>query len=234
MEPHVSDQVEAMQPRKGALLLLVPVALVFATLVAYVGLFALGVIGRAADGERVVLAFAACPEAQPVIARRVDGMGLGDPQFATTPEGFSLTVTLPSDPDVAAAIPTTLATPGRLVARRVGAPEPVLFTEARVTSASIRQDLTMIPWTVLTLDEAGVASLLAWAREQREGRVEYLLDGAPIGEVSNTQPISAEVELSPMLEDDRLRLHRAAEWAIVLNGGPLPCPVTARRASGAP
>lgn len=226
MDPDVHEQVEAMQPRKGALLLLIPAAMVGLTFVLYAGMLALGLYGRPADGDRVVMAFTGCAAAAPVVQARVAFMGLGDPVLAERPDGFDLQVTLPADPHVARGIPDTLTAPGRLQAVRRDAPDQVLFTEAEVAHAAIRQDLTLIPWTVLTLTDAGVAALGAYVREDREGRVIYRMDGAEIGSVSNLKGATPEVELSPELEDDRARLEAAAARAVVLDSGPLPCPLS--------
>lgn len=223
MDPDVHAQVEAMQPRKGALLLLIPAALVVLTFVLYTAMLALGLYGRPADGDRVRMAFAGCPEAAPVVQARVAFMGLGDPRLVERADGFDLEVTLPSDVGVARSIPGTLTAPGRLEAVRRDAPDRVLFTEAEVASAAIRQDLTLIPWTVLTLTDAGVAALGAYVQEDREGRVHYRMDGVEIGSVSNLKGATPEVELTPALEDDRARMEAAAARAVVLDSGPLPC-----------
>jgi hypothetical protein len=229
MDPHVREQVEAMQPRKGALLLLIPVAMVALVFALYAVALAFGLYGRPADGERVVLVASACPEARAVVAHRVNAMGLGDPVFDEVPGGFQLTVTLPAEADVAASIPVTLATPGRLRAVRESQPDVALIENAQITGAAIRQDLTLIPWTVITLAPEGYEALLAWVREQRDGKVVWSVDGEPIGTVSNLKGAATEVEISPALDDDRARMMRAAELAIVLDSGPLPCPVAFAR-----
>jgi hypothetical protein len=225
MDPTTREQVELMKPRKGAFILLIPIFMVIAVFTAYAFMFGLGVRGRAADGPRKSFLWAACPEAQEVMAHRVAAMGLGDPEFEKTPEGFRLTTTLPSDPDVAAEIPRTLATPGVLRAHPVNAPARTLLTNDDVVNASIRQDLTLSPWTVLTLDAGGVEKLGAFVSEERDGRVVYTLDGLPIGSVSNLKGATPEVELNPEGKDDRDRLHKAAARAIILDSGPMPCPL---------
>lgn len=225
MDPSTREQVEMMKPRKGAFIFLIPIAMVVFVFVAYGFMFGLGIRGRAADGERVTLAWQGCPEARDVVARRVEGMGLGDPVFTPTDGGFRLEVTLPSDPDVAAEIPRTLATPGILRAHPVNDPARTLLTNADVARGSIRQDLTLSPWTVLSLNAAGLEKLGAFVDEEREGRVVYVLDGLPIGSVSNLKGATPEVELSPEGRDDRDRMHKAAARAILVDSGPLPCPL---------
>ncbi|MEZ4316741.1 MAG: hypothetical protein R3F61_04540 [Myxococcota bacterium] len=214
-----------MKPRKGAFILLIPVIMVIFVFVAYTAMFGLGLYGRPADGRRVDLAWKACPEAKAVVKHRVEGMGLGDPVYTDLDGGFRVTVTLPSDPEVAADIPRTLATPGVLRAHPVNDPGRTVLTNEHVTSAAIRQDLTLIPWTVLTLNTAGLAALDAFVQEDREGRLVYTIDGLPVGSVSNLKGTTPEVELTPEGRDDRDRMHKAAARSIVLDSGPVPCPM---------
>ncbi len=220
-----TEQVEAMKPRKGAIILVIPILMVVVVFVGYGVMFGLGISGRAADGKRVTLAWEGCPEALDVVQHRVEGMGLGNPVYSKTDAGFTVEVTLPADPDVAAEIPRTLATPGFLRAHPTTDPNRTLFTSDQVEKGAIRQDLTLSPWTVITLSDEGVEALKAYIDEDREGRVTYLLDGLPIGSVSNLKGPTPEVELSPEGKDDRDRMHKAAARAIIVDSGPLPCPL---------
>lgn len=223
MDPAVEEQVEMMKPRKGAFILLIPVAMVIFTVVAYTVALAAGLYGRPAEGDRVDLSWEGCPEAKDVIDHRVKGMGLGDPQWSEWDGGFTLTVTLPDDPEVAAEIPRTLATPGNLRVHPVDDPNRNILLNEHVASSAIRQDLTLSPWTVLTLTPEGLEALGDFVMEDREARLVYLLDGAPIGSVSNLKGKTAEVELTPEGTDDRDRMHKAAARAMILDSGPLPC-----------
>lgn len=226
MDEETRQQVELMKPRRGALLLLIPVSAVLLVIGLWIVALAFGVYGRPADGDRVVFTWSACPEAQAVVAHRATGMGLGNPVFTSTASGFSLEARLPADPDVAARIPITLATPATLSAHVEGTPSRVLLTNADIEGAAIRQDITLSPWTVLTLTPKGLEALRSYVREQRDGKVVYTLDGQPIGTVSNLKGAALEVELTPSAPTEKERLHAAAERAILLDSGPLPCPVT--------
>ena len=225
----INEQVQMMQPRKGALILLIPIVFIFLAFVAFFGMIGLGIWGRTADGERVTLTWASCPEARSVVEHRVQGMGLGEPVFSNTPDGFTVTMTLPSDPIIAAQIPTTLAQPGILSASRQDAPSSVVLTNEHISSAAMRQDLQLTPYTVLTLTEAGQHRLEAFVEEQKEGKLVYTLDGTEIAVMSNLMGAGPEVEFTPTdTLDARVRMQRAAERTILLDSGPLPCPITAK------
>ncbi len=216
-------QIEEMRPRKGAILLVIPIVSVVLVAVLYVGMFTLGIRGRAADGERVTMEWEGCPEAAPILRARVERMGLGDPQLEVDGRRIRLTATLPAEPDVAAQIPHTLARRGILRAYEASTPATTLFTNADIVDVGIRQDLTLMPWTVLTLTEEARLRLQEVVLANREGRVHYTLDGEPIGSVSNLKGAPVEVELTPEGTDDRDRMHKAAARTVILASGPLPC-----------
>lgn len=220
-------QIEAMKPRKGAILLVIPIVAVILVGVTYIGMYAMFLQGRAADGERVTMAWSTCAEAQPVLEKRVEAMGLGDPELTFADGTLTLVATLPAEEDVAARIPGTLAMTGLLEGRRIEAPDDVLLSNTHITDAAMRQDLTLMPWTVLTLTDAGVERLKSAVVDQRDGKVRYTLDGVEIGVVSNLKGPTREVELTPDGPTERDRMHAAAERTIVLGSGPLPCPLTA-------
>lgn len=215
------QQIQEMKPRKGAIILVFPILMVIAVFTLWIGMIGLGLQGRAADGERVELTWQGCPEAGPVLEKRVASMGLGEPELHTEGDQLRLTVTLPDEPDVAARIPTTLGMRGVLSSHAEGSDE-VLFTNADVTGAAIRQDITLSPWVVLTLTEAAQERLQAHVLAHRDGRIRYTLDGQPLGSTSNLDGAPREVELLPDGTDERDRMHRAAEQVIVLDA-PLPC-----------
>jgi hypothetical protein len=220
------QQIEDLKPRKGAILLVIPILSVIAVGILYVGMFTLGIQGRAADGDRRTFAWSTCAEAQPVVEARVAAMGLGEPE-ATFADGIlRLTTTLPAEADVAARIPQTLAMPGVITGTAESDPARTVITNADITAAAMRQDLTLMPWTVLTLTEAAQERLRAFVLEERDGKVVYRLDGQTIGTVSNLKGAPREVELTPEGTDDRDRMHKAAERSVVLGSGPLPCPLT--------
>ena len=136
---------------------------------------------------------------------------------------LSLTATLPGDPAIAASIPGTLAERGWLEAR-VG--ETPIFDSTNVTAGAIRQDLTLIPWTVLTIDDEGQKALQQAVEADREGEVVYFLDDRRIARNSNLKGWGPEVELQAEdATNDLDRMHLTAARSVVVGSGPLPCPL---------
>ena len=162
--------------------MLAPLFSVLFVFAAYGLLFGLGVLGREADGDRVQISFQGCPEAKEALAHRVDTMGLGDPQWTDSP--LAVTVTLPSDPLDAEDIPKTLVRPGVMEIYQDGDDTPT-FTNAQITTAAPRLDLTMIPYTVMTLDAEAWAQAREAAGTEPKGRWRFDLDGETIGYQSN-------------------------------------------------
>jgi hypothetical protein len=153
-------------------------------------------------------------------------MGLGNPEIQFSDGVLKVTATLPAEPDVAARIPSTLAAPGVLRGTREHQPDVEMLSNADVVQSAMRQDITLMPWTVLTLTDEAQQRLLAFVMEKRDGKVTYTLDGQVVGTVSNLKGAPHELELSPVGTDDRDRMHKAAERTAILHGGPLPCTLT--------
>ena len=226
-DEELAARVEALKPRKGAVILVIPILSVVAVFVLYAVTMWIVIGGQAPTGERVTWTFGACPEAKPFMQGRVDAMGLGRPEWLDLPDGFQLTVTLPQDADVASGIPATLTAPGRLRAYPEDLPDTTVFTSDQIDGAAIRQDLTLIPWTVLDLDATGQEAVEQTVLGHRDGEIHYTLDGTFIARVSNLKGFGPEVEFTA--EDavsDRQRLQLVAARTIILDNGPLPCPVT--------
>lgn len=221
MEQPTSADIEALKPRKGIFILAVPLVTVVLVIGAYVIAWVVAIQGRAADGERVTLSWKACEGAQEVVRARVEAIGLGEPVLEQTDGVLTLTATLPSDPTIAGSIPSTLAEKGVLEARVNG---EVIFDSTNITAGSIRQDLTLIPWTVLTLDEHALGQLEKAVLANREGEVVYFLDGRRIGRVSNLKGWGPEVEIhAEDATNDIERMHKTAARSVVIGSGPLPC-----------
>lgn len=221
MEQPTPADIEALKPSRGVFILLVPLITVLIVLVLYAGTWIVAIQGRAADGERVTLTWRACEGVEEVLRHRVAAIGLGEPVLQRDGDTVSLTATLPADPVIAASIPGTLAERGWLEAR-VG--DQVLFDSSHVTGGSIRQDLTLIPWTVVQLDAHAEQQLQQAVEANREGEVVYFLDDHRIGRISNLKGWGPEIELQAEgAANDLERMHLTAARSVVIGSGPMPC-----------
>ena len=222
MDRPQSPKPEEMMPRPAAVFLLVPVLAIVTVFLLYAYLFASGYVGRVASGATTAMTFRGCAEAADVVRARGEEMGLGAPQLARTDGGFTLTAVLPAEEDVAAAIPTTLATPGAFSLR--GGSE-VLVTSADVVSSGVRLDVTMTPTTLIVLTLDGARVVANHMNAHPDERMDFVLDGEVIHVESNRKPFSeAELEIPPSAEDDRARMALAAHRGIII-GHPHPCAV---------
>ena len=227
-----ADEDDRLEPRPtyGCVLLIVPIVLTVFGVLAYLGMFTLGVIGRTATGERVRIEFASCPEAKALVTDRTALMGLGDPVFADTADGFSLTATLPEDPVDAASIPGTLAAEGRLEVRDPKAPAggPPIVPGEQVDASTVHLGLDGVI-TLVKLDAVGTDVLRDHMIAHPEGEIAYVIDGVTAFSRSNL-PAEArgnlEIVTAGPSEHEQLRL--AAARSIILDAGPLPCPVTVK------
>jgi hypothetical protein len=233
-DPQYEDTTAAEtepRTRPGCVLLVVPILFVGAIVLAYTYVFALGVRGRPADGERVTMTFTGCAEARPLVVERVAAMGLGDPAWADAPGGWTLTATLPADPDVAAAIPATLTAAGRFEVRADGdgADAAPIVAAEQVESASVGFG-PIGSVTSIQLDEAGATALREHMMAHPEGRIALWFDGGRVQDEANlpAEPRGA-LNLRPPREGARAELEVAVERALLLNHGPLPCEVAVRR-----
>ncbi len=226
------EEDDRIEPRGtyGCVLLIIPIVMTVFGVSAYLGLFTLGMIGRSATGERVRIEFASCPEAKALVSDRTALMGLGDPMFADTAEGFSLTATLPADPLDAAAIPGTLAAPGRLEIRDPKSPPeaPPVIAGERVDASTVHLGMDGVV-TLVRLDDAGSTTLREYMIAHPEGEIAFVIDGVTAYTRSNL-PAEARgsLEITTKGGDEHDQLRVAAARSIILDAGPLPCPVTVK------
>jgi hypothetical protein len=221
----VTDEADPrlrMRPIGGLLLLAGAMGAVFATFAAYGVLLWSGLAGRPATGPPVQLTFRGCPEAIPIVEARLADMGLAA-TVAPTDEGFTVSATLPADPTVAASVPGTLARPGRV---EILSGDTVLATNADVAEAEPRLDLRMASYALVRFKPDAVPRIVAAVRADPAGHLVLRLDGADVGTQPNADPIAkGELEFAPRTDDDAVRMRAIAEWAVVVDHGPLPCGV---------
>ncbi len=218
------DPRHPTRPLLGMALVLMPVLGVIVVTLAYVVTFGFGVAGRQARGSEITWRFSGCPEARPLLEARLADVGL-QADWSDERGGFLVTTQLTGDPAVDAGLPATLTTPGDLEIR---AGRTVLGTTDDVTDASVRMDLFMVPYVLLSLDDDAAQRVKENVRADPQGKMTFHVDGEKIGWQSNTNPVSVgklEVNLE-MDGDERARMHAVASWSVVLDHAPLPCRVT--------
>jgi len=218
-----------IQPRPKAVLLFMTAPMVFALfLMLAAGTVALlGRMGTDATGARLTLRFSgACvAAARPFIQGRAEEIGLGEPQYAEDDGGLRLTATLPGLPDDATAMPALLARPGRFPAQHNGA---VLAENADLRMVEIRLDESGMPYTWVQLGPDAVERLRAAIAADPQGKLIVYLDDEVVSERPNTAQMTDEslrVVTGEGMTADRMRV--AADRAIVLHNGPIPCALSA-------
>lgn len=215
-----------MRPLVGLAILVLPIAGVVATFIAYAVLVSAGLTGRQGRGEEIELRFLACEEAVAPIVARLSDMGL-DAKTRPVPGGFVLEVAPPDDEAVAASIPATLVRAGKL---EVLSGADLLATNADVVAAEPRLDLRMASYVVLRLTPEAASRVTSAVRADPGGSLTLRLDDVDVAQQPNGTPLArGEVEFAPHTDDDVVRMRTIAEWAVVLDHGPLPCPVAVSR-----
>ncbi|MBA2320903.1 MAG: hypothetical protein H0V89_07100 [Deltaproteobacteria bacterium] len=209
-----------LMPRKGALFLLIPVMLIPVVFCAWGVMLWSGLTGRQPDGDEVAIAVSGCPEAREALAARALDMGLVA-EIDDRAGGFSIRTRLPADPAAAASIPEAFPPPGQIEVRG-GA--TILATNGDVAEATVRLDLTLSPATLLRIHPEAAGRIANFVREDPGGRIEFVLDGAPVGYQLNREVSANELEIWVLEGEDRERLTVAAQRGVVIDH-PLPCPV---------
>ncbi|MCB9665755.1 MAG: hypothetical protein H6732_16725 [Alphaproteobacteria bacterium] len=209
----------------GVLVLAVPVVSILAVGGAWLLLLGFGAAGRPADGPLVRIAFEGCAEAEPVVRARVDWMGLPEVESTPIPGGFALMARLPSDPATRARVPATLARTGSFVVRE-GAEGEVVATEADLLDATVVLGFLDAPKPQVQLTEAASKRLAEVQMADPEGFLTILVDGREVRRLENMPAVGTGVlMLDPGQLADRELVDFAAETALVLAHGPLPCPL---------
>lgn len=214
------------RPLLGLGLVMLPVVGVILVAIAYVVTWGFGLAGRQAAGETVTWRFSGCEAAQVVLEARLADVGL-DAEWEAIAGGYTVTTQLTGDATVDESLPATLTTPAVLEVR---AGSEVLATTADVIDASVRMDVFMVPYVLLSVDEDAAERVKQYVRSDPEGRMTFHVDGQPIGWQSSSNPVSiGELEINLVLEgDERARMQAVASWSVILDHAPLPCDVTFR------
>ncbi|TNE84646.1 MAG: hypothetical protein EP330_28650 [Deltaproteobacteria bacterium] len=214
-----------LRSRGGCLFLGLPLVLVPAIILAYAGVWGLGLRGRPAEGDTVRVSYAGCPEAGAPVLARVEQMGLGDPRIEEQEGGFALIARMPADERVAAQIPITLTERGKFElywgaerAERVAGPEDVVEVFPRMTGDASAT-------SVVKLDPELAGPLQRRQLEDPQAHLEVFVDDVHVDTLNNTSPLTEnEVDIEPMAEGARDAIEEAAARAVVL-ANPLPCDI---------
>ena len=182
--------------------------------------------GGEASGERVeiVLAGSCAEEAQPLVRRRIDDIGLGDPLFEASADALRLTVTLPGQsPDVERqTIPQLLGAAGRLT---VQDGDDQLLVPEDIKEAQLQLGDSGEPLAVLVITEAAQDRLNERINVDSEGTLQILLDGVLLVDRPNIARVVDQelriIDAEEMTPNERMRA--AIDRVLVLNHGPLPC-----------
>lgn len=211
-----------MRPLVGLAILVVPIVGVIATFVAYGVLVSAGLTGRQARGGDVELRLLACEEAIAPIVGRLADMGL-EAKTRPVPGGFVLNYAPPADAAVAESIPRTLVRHGKM---EILWGKHLMATNAHVVSAEPRLDLRMASYVVVRLDTTAAMRVKDTVESDPRGWLTLRIDDVDVAEQPNATPLAeGEVEFAPKTDDDEVRMRTIAEWAVLLDHGPLPCPV---------
>jgi len=228
MANQTQDRVEGARPRLGCWLFAVPIVSIVVVFGLYGHMLYYGFQGRSAVGDSVELVFESCPEAQDLIVRRLEAMGL--PYSGVRMEGnhLSMQVTLPADPSVAAAVPPTLASTALFEVwdRKSKEDDEPLFMASDINYAGVRLTMTASPVTFVVLKPEPAKGLRRHMESDPHGGIRFTLDGEEVGNFNNMPSIGdGQIELSPLeAKNDKEVMEMAAARGIAINDGPLPCP----------
>ncbi len=179
--------------------------------------------GGEATGPRARIRFeSSCAvDAAPIVQRRVDEIGLGQPKLTIEPAALQLEATLPGNSDDLQAVPDLLAREGKM---EVGPPGSPVLGPSDIVEAQLRLDESGMPYTWVKPNDEALVRLQAVRSADPEGTLEIRFDG------ENPTPLPNDIELSEggfrVLTAEgvtRERMRVAADRTILLHSGPLPC-----------
>jgi hypothetical protein len=179
--------------------------------------------GGKASGDRVTMTFTAdCPvdSWQTLVEARARDIGLGNPEVASDGASVTLTATLPGLANDRTAIPALLAREGTIEMRLEA---QVLATRSDLVSAAPSVDEAGQPYALLTFTTEA-AERIAVSGDGHD--MTTLVDGEPRAAWMSADTLKTQsVRLLEGGADNRERMRRAADDALVLAHGPLPCAV---------
>jgi len=197
----------------------VPVVFIGAMGLAVAVLYGLTRFGdQTASGDTVNISFSgACLDrATPLLIARAEQVGM-----PVTMSGNAMTAVLPDIPDAANVIPALLVRKGQFAL--VSDDESVRFDNGNIDAVAIDLDAAGMPVTVLKLN-AATRSELKSINTEMELRPE--IDGTSIEPVKvSALQDTPEITIPSGEGRTSVRMKRAADNAIILEHGPLPCAI---------
>lgn len=186
---------------------------------------------HAASGERLTLRLegTCAAEARDVVYRRAELIGLGEPALQVEAAAVVLTATMPGLPDDRQAIPALLARRGDL---QISAAAGPLATADDVASATVNLDTSGQPYAEVALNPLAAARISEALRAGAS--LDVALDGAVIVHQEGGDLEGDKLILSPPDGEPRARMRQAADWAILLSAGSMPCALTVASVAAAP
>jgi hypothetical protein len=208
-----------LPPRPKAATLFMATPIVFLSLLglSFAVLFGVTRFGDAsADGRQAAIEFrgSCIEEASPLLAKRAEQIGM-----PVAFDGATLNTTLPDMPEAETLIPAVLVTPGDF--SLVSADGTVRFENRHIGEVAIDLDNSGMPVTLLKMD-AGTRQELKPLDDDLE--FTPTVDGTAFQSVKASElKDEAVVTLHSGEGITSARMKRAADLAIVLEHGPLPC-----------
>lgn len=211
---------------KGAMLFMAAPIVFGGLLFLAVGTLALLVwLGDTADGERVRMKFQGeCAEdSVPIIRERISTIGLGDVSISSETTVIDVVATLPSIENARNDIPLLLSRKGVL---SVQDKDGVVLEQINITSATLDQDESGMPYTKIVFEEKQRKYLAEKVRQDPEGFLYFYLDDTQIVKRPNHNLVrSDELRLRSLEGGKKQQLKVTVDWSIVLEDGPLPCQI---------
>ena len=179
---------------------------------------------RIANGERVSMQLKGdcLADAQEVVLRRAEAVGIGNPIMTNNEQGMLFMLTLPSTPDAKVQIPRLLTRPG-IWTMKDG--DKVLLTNENISKAIFSLDESGMPETLLTFDPASQQEAQLYLDKHPDGTTELWLDNEKIIVRPNTIPISDDFRLVSTNTEPSVRMREAADFGILLSNPPIGCQI---------
>ena len=207
------------RPKAASLFMAVPVVFIGAMGLAVAVLYGLTRFGdQTASGDAVAISFSgACLDrATPLLIARAEQVGM-----PVTMSGSTMSAVLPDIPDAANTIPALLVREGQFAL--ASKDDSVRFDNGHIDAVAIDLNTAGMPITMLKLNAAARAKLKGMTPELE---LHPEIDGTPFESIKVSQ-LQETPEITIPSGDGRTseRMKRAADHAIVLEHGPLPCAI---------